>query len=127
MEDTRYIVFRCYSCEPIYTFSKTIINMINLLDGINNNKGDYYLRHNLSQNATQKKVSSKSLDTFLKKLEDQKVKDFEFICRLKDTDSNTVFPFRFQIHMRTIGIILQKHMEEVHLAERYLYLAGNLG
>lgn len=97
MEDTRYIVFRCYSCEPIYTFSKTIINMINLLDGINNNKGDYYLRHNLSQNATQKKVSSKSLDTFLKKLEDQKVKDFEFICRLKDTDSNTVFPFRFQI------------------------------
>lgn len=96
MRDATYIVFRCYSREPIYTFRKSITNIINLLNSIKN-KGDYYLRYNLSQDAVQKKISSKSLDTFLKKIEEQKVKDFEFICRLKDTDSNRVFPFRFQI------------------------------
>ncbi|HPT90646.1 MAG TPA: hypothetical protein PKW03_03730 [Acetivibrio sp.] len=96
MADVRYIVFRCYSTKPIYTFSKSIIGMINLLDSINN-KGEYYLRHNLSKNSSQKKISSKNLETFLKKLEDQKVMDFEFICRLKDVDSDKIFPFRFQI------------------------------
>lgn len=96
MADVRYIVFRCYSTKPIYTFSKSIIGMINLLDSINN-KGEYYLRHNLSKNSSQKKMSSKNLETFLKKLEDQKVMDFEFICRLNDVDSDKIFPFRFQI------------------------------
>ncbi|HQA56981.1 MAG TPA: hypothetical protein PK033_03785 [Acetivibrio sp.] len=96
MMDTRYIVFRCYSREAIYTFSKSIINMINLLASINN-EGEYYLRHNLSQDSSQKNISLRSLKTFLGKIKNKKVKDFEFICRLKDVDSNKVFPFRFQI------------------------------